>query len=283
MKTNFLRTAAVVLLCIATVCSCSKDGKDGRDGRDGTNGANGTNGADGSKMLSGTGAPAATLGAAGDFYFDTDARDIYGPKTATGWGTPVSLQGEDGAAGSKILSGTSAPAASVGAQGDWYINTSNARMYGPKGASGWPGTYTDLTGPQGIAGNAGTIMYVFGTKTFLNSTTYQIPVGSAIVVNSLFYCYYDPSIFNELFPVPGLGENNNYETRVYYAYDSSKTNINISLHNVSTRAYYGTSVTWRSFKVIVVPIPSGNIVQMSAKPSIDYSNYAEVAGYYGFE
>jgi len=44
MKCNFLRTAAIALLCAAIVCSC---GKDGADGKDGTNGTNGTNGADG--------------------------------------------------------------------------------------------------------------------------------------------------------------------------------------------------------------------------------------------
>ena len=53
MKCNFLRTAAIALLCAATVCSCGKDGADGKDGNDGTNGANGTNGEKGEQGIPG--------------------------------------------------------------------------------------------------------------------------------------------------------------------------------------------------------------------------------------
>jgi len=47
MRRNFLRTAAIALLCVATLFSCGKDGTDGKNGTNGTNGADGTDGADG--------------------------------------------------------------------------------------------------------------------------------------------------------------------------------------------------------------------------------------------
>lgn len=45
----------------------------------------------GGAMLSGNGAPGAALGNIGDFYLDTQAYLLYGPKTASGWGSPVSV------------------------------------------------------------------------------------------------------------------------------------------------------------------------------------------------
>src|SRR5690606_30994423 len=98
-----------------------------------------------------TDAPATTLGNNGDFYFRTSTSGFYGPKTAAEWGTATNLKGATGAtgaAGSKIVSGTAVPATSVGANGDFYIQTSTSDLYGPKTTSGW-GTPTNLKGAQG--------------------------------------------------------------------------------------------------------------------------------------
>ncbi|WP_286862688.1 MULTISPECIES: collagen-like triple helix repeat-containing protein [Sphingobacterium] len=67
-------------------------------GAAGTNGTNGTNGAAGTKILSGTAIPAVSLGAVGDFYFKTDTYQLFGPKTASGWGAGINLKGATGAA-----------------------------------------------------------------------------------------------------------------------------------------------------------------------------------------
>lgn len=64
----------------------------GADGKNGTNGTNGTNGKNGSQFLSGTAIPAVTLGAVGDFYFNTAQMVLYGPKTSTGWGVGTNLK-----------------------------------------------------------------------------------------------------------------------------------------------------------------------------------------------
>jgi hypothetical protein len=64
-----------------------QDGVDGVDGQDGGDGQDGAPGADGRTILSGSGARSG-VGAAGDFYIDTVADAIYGPKSAsTGWGS----------------------------------------------------------------------------------------------------------------------------------------------------------------------------------------------------
>jgi hypothetical protein len=56
----------------------------------------GTNGADGQTTLSGAGAPGAGTGTDGDFYIDTTAWDIYGPKAGGAWGSGTSLVGPAG-------------------------------------------------------------------------------------------------------------------------------------------------------------------------------------------
>ena len=126
----------------------------------------------GNQILSGNGAPAASLGAVGDYYLNKTTMELYGPKTAEGWGSAMGLKGtqgdkgkdgkdgtngkdgnngNDGANGrdgSLILSGTTTPTASQGKIGDWYIDTQNKRLYGPKTESGW-GTAINLTSNSG--------------------------------------------------------------------------------------------------------------------------------------
>ena len=102
----------------------------------------------GNTILSGTETPTATLGNVGDYYLRLPVYDFYGPKTAEGWGNPVNLKGapSNNGAASTIHSGNGAPAADKGKEGDWYIDTVNKRLYGPKTSTGWPTTYIGLGG-----------------------------------------------------------------------------------------------------------------------------------------
>jgi len=111
----------------------------------------------GSQILSGEGIPNASLGSVGDYYLDKTTMNLYGAKTSEGWGTPLSLKGtqgqigqngqagQSGQNGNKILSGTEAPT-TQGNIGDWYIDTQNKRLYGPKKESGWDDTFISLSG-----------------------------------------------------------------------------------------------------------------------------------------
>ena len=56
-------------------------------------GTSGPLGARGTGILNGAGAPSAGFGVNGDFYLNTSNMNLYGPKTDSGWGTPVDLVG----------------------------------------------------------------------------------------------------------------------------------------------------------------------------------------------
>jgi len=116
-------------------------------------GAAGAAGAAGTILRSGSGAPDAGLGLDGDFYIDTTASAIYGPK-ATTWGSPTSLIGSAGAAGSVWSTGAGAPTG--GANGDFYLRTSNYDVYQKSGGS-WSviGNILGTTGATGATGAVG--------------------------------------------------------------------------------------------------------------------------------
>jgi hypothetical protein len=73
------------------------DGIDGATGPPGPPGADGSDGADGNTILNGAGAPGAGVGVNGDFYIDTTAWVLYGPKASVAWpGSGTSLVGPAG-------------------------------------------------------------------------------------------------------------------------------------------------------------------------------------------
>lgn len=100
-------------------------------------------GADGRTLLHGTGAPGGGVGQDGDFYVDTVAWEIYGPKTGGAWGSGTPMLGDDGNA---IRYGTTAPGGGVGNDDDFYINTTSWDIYGPKTGGSW-GSPTSLVAP----------------------------------------------------------------------------------------------------------------------------------------
>lgn len=179
---NFNYFLFVITAVAVVFASCSKDGPIGPAGPAGTTGATGATGAvgatgaDGTKIYSGTVVPAATLGANGDFYLNTATSMLYGPKTAAGWGTATNLIGATGAtgatgvAGSKILSGTGVPAASVGSNGDYYLDPANYLFYGPKASGAWP-VPINLKGAKGDPGTANVIYSDWVTPSTYTKTT----------------------------------------------------------------------------------------------------------------
>jgi hypothetical protein len=67
---------------------------------------------------------------------------------------PAGPPGANGQNGSVIFSGTTVPATTTGAVGDFYLNISTSLLYGPKTAAGW-GSGFALKGPAGTAGAPG--------------------------------------------------------------------------------------------------------------------------------
>lgn len=67
-------------------------GDTGSAGAKGDTGSTGAAGADGKTIRNGSGTPSSGLGVDGDFYVDTTAWAIYGPKTSGAWGSGQSLR-----------------------------------------------------------------------------------------------------------------------------------------------------------------------------------------------
>lgn len=66
-------------------------------------------------------------------------------------------KGDTGTAGKTILNGNGAPSNGLGADGDFYIATNTAFIYGPKASGAWPAGSSIIgpTGPQGVVGATG--------------------------------------------------------------------------------------------------------------------------------
>jgi hypothetical protein len=161
-----------------------------QDGSQGPQGIQGPVGADGKSVLNGTTNPTSGVGNVGDFFINTTTNLLFGPKTAGGWGSGISLvgptgpqgiqgeqgiqglqglqgpqglqgaqgiqgiQGSAGIDGKTVLNGTSNPTSGIGTIGDFFINTSTNKLFGPKTVGGW-GTGISLVGPQGPEGPVG--------------------------------------------------------------------------------------------------------------------------------
>lgn len=87
------------MVFVADNLFAGNSGPVGPAGPTGPTGPTGATGAAGKTVLNGSGAPSAGLGTNGDFYIDTVAEAIYGPKTAGAWGSATSLIGPQGPAG----------------------------------------------------------------------------------------------------------------------------------------------------------------------------------------
>ena len=157
---------AMVLTLSTAVTHCS---------RDEAQTINGTNGKNGSTILSGTTVPTLNIGEIGDYYLNKSTYDLYGPKTSDSWGTPINLKGREGSngtAGSKIHAGTGIPAQNIGNNGDWYIDTKNKMLYGPKTDQGWGsglalgnGNSSSLKGNYVLSRDGKTIFQWFNKET----------------------------------------------------------------------------------------------------------------------
>ena len=122
----------------------------------------GERGERGNLILSGIGVPNASQGTIGDYYLDLSTANLYGAKTAKGWGTPISLKGlkgdagADGANGTNGQDGKDAPVPQI-KNGFWYIGETNTHIkaQGDKGDKG----ETGATGAQGLPGKDGSKIY----------------------------------------------------------------------------------------------------------------------------
>jgi hypothetical protein len=110
----------------------------------------------GSKFLVGDGAPGSGTGGIGDTYFDKSSKNLYGPKSAGGWGAPVANLGggPGGADGASFLTGTTAPTGADGKDGDSWVDVTTGIVY-HRAAGTWSPIGASLKGPKGDKGDTG--------------------------------------------------------------------------------------------------------------------------------
>lgn len=113
-------------------------GPAGPQGASGSSGSAGAQGAQGLSVLNGAGAPSNALGSNGEFYIDTTANAIYGPKAANAWGVATPLVGPQGPAGA---TGSTGAAGAAGGQGPQGVQG----PAGPAGAGITPNGYGNLS------------------------------------------------------------------------------------------------------------------------------------------
>ncbi len=102
------------------------------------------------------------------FYSLKDANINQNPTTAPTYWQAI------GTGGNAVLNGTGAPISTLGIAGDFYIDTTNKRLYGPK-TTAWPVTFVSMVGQQGPQGPTG----LTGAKGATGTTGPQGPVGLA--------------------------------------------------------------------------------------------------------
>ncbi len=87
-----------------------------------------------------------------------------GPKGDNGAAGSNGTNGTNGADGKTVLSGTGVPSNGLGSNGDFYIDTEEEEIYGPKVAGAW-GAPTSLKGAEGSAWTAGGTLPVGSTES----------------------------------------------------------------------------------------------------------------------
>jgi Collagen triple helix repeat (20 copies) len=92
-------------------------GVPGVAGPQGAQGVPGPAGTNGKTLLSGTVLPVIGIGTVGDFYINLSTSILYGPKTASSWGSGISLKGDKGDIGAQGLPGPPGPQGIPGANG----------------------------------------------------------------------------------------------------------------------------------------------------------------------
>jgi hypothetical protein len=148
----------------------------------------------GNGVLHGTGAPSELLGNIGDWYIRTTTKEIYGPKTESGWGEGVTLAGPKGEKGEKGEKGTTGAEGPKGEKGE----KGTAGENGPTGEKGEKGIAGEK-GEKGEKGEAG--KFTFGeygneierevnhayepTENVLVSISFEIQVKPAQVVSAV--------------------------------------------------------------------------------------------------
>ena len=134
------------------------NGVPGIQGPEGPEGPPGPDGEDGDTWWLGEGSPPYNEAAGlGDLYLDTLSGDYYELGGDYEWSLIGNLRGPPGEGGgdTTILDGSGIPTAGIGEEDDYYLDTTNHVLYGPKTGTVWPVALSPGSGPAGPQGPQG--------------------------------------------------------------------------------------------------------------------------------
>jgi hypothetical protein len=122
-------------------------------------------------------------------------------------------------------------------------------------------------------------MYIYDKKTTTDQfLDYIIPIPFEDVEKCLIYAY--AKISYSWFLLPGQVDFS-VTTAIALNDIGTETQYNVIFTKTADGSYYTGGFTFNAFRIIVVPIPAANITEVKGAAPVDYSNYAEVAKYYG--
>jgi len=179
--------------------------------------AEGATGANGNTVLYGTGAPSNSVGNNGDFYIDTAANNIYGPKASGVWPSGTSLVGPQGTAGA---------AGVVQAITANYLNSATAGT----GTASIGGTaanpVVNINFPNDVQSvSAGTVTNSgsTGTLSIDNSTPtnpkidINFPASSSSTGFTWLSNYQNQTLTGPFFTAPAGGSSSQYESQLAFS------------------------------------------------------------------
>jgi hypothetical protein len=266
--------------------------------------------------------PTLSIGAVGDYYLDVANGFVYGPKTSLSWGRGTTLKGPTGAtgatgapgtAGSQIYSGSGIPSASLGVVGDYYMDTTNSLLYGPKTNGGWitPVSLTGPAGPQGPVGPQGPrggaqnvsvdTFTVKGSDWLWNSQyVYETSPGSyteyftryyvrpnntitpGLLDSGLVIVYFTPSpVYNptQWAPLPYQFDSSfGYTDNYVYVTAAGQVTLHYFFIQTDPTATLPTLSTYndetRKFKIVTI---TGKLYKTAVANHVNFNNYADVS------
>lgn len=209
---------------------------------------NGGSGAPGKTILNGNSAPSTSVGLNGDFYINTSSQQIYGPKSASAWGSATSLIGDAGAPGittidykgAYVSTSTYQPGNFVVHSSQTYIATNSSTNSTPP-ASSWDSfpfvMTTGAIGTDSIWDAKGDL--VVGTGADTASRLSAGPDGRVLVTASA-------EITGLKWDVPVSGGNTT-STTSYSARPSAAVSGNLFFPDDGFYIQRDTSSTWASW------------------------------------
>ena len=230
-------------------------GVSGADGQDGNDGVDGQDGANGSQIFAGDVPPENTFGEDGDYYLDKITFDLYGPKTAGDWSTPINLKGTTDVRYT-----------------DWFnfeddfaaTRPDNDFFYLHRKAFGFMG--------NDFLDNGGSVLVY---KGFVSTPALgNIPVR--------------PS---NIYSIPRFDSNGVHQWEETFRQETQANSgsvdliIDVSNTQSTTRASFLTDIFLVNNKFFrIIFIPGGTLVNnRSEKTAIDFNNYEAVKKYYGIK